>query len=87
MAPERRAAGIRWTRADVFSLGVVLREMCAGRRLFARESEAATLSTLLSDEAASTPSGRNEDPAEAARLDRPRTERRTRSPTSCTTSA
>ena len=40
---SRRAASAVDARADVFALGVVLWELCAGRRLFARDSEAATL--------------------------------------------
>jgi serine/threonine-protein kinase len=61
MAPEQARGAAVDGRADVFSLGVVLWELCTGRRLFARESEAATLSALLSAEPVSPPSAWNEE--------------------------
>ncbi|MFT3916882.1 MAG: serine/threonine-protein kinase [Anaeromyxobacteraceae bacterium] len=61
MAPEQaRGAADVDARADLFALGVVLWELCAGRRLFARESEGATLAALLSGEPISPPSAWNE---------------------------
>ena len=69
MAPEQARGDAVDARADVFSLGVVLWELCAGRRLFARESDAATLAAVLSDEPVSPPSAWNEEvPAELDRV-------------------
>jgi serine/threonine protein kinase len=61
MAPEQARGAAVDARADVFSLGVVLWELCAGRRLFARDTEAATLAALLSDEPVSPPSAWNDE--------------------------
>jgi serine/threonine-protein kinase len=60
MAPEQARGVPVDARADVFSLGVVLWELCAGRRLFVRESEAAALAAVLGDEPPSPPSAWNE---------------------------
>ncbi len=61
MAPEQARSVALDARADVFSLGVILWELCAGRRLFARESEAATLAAVIADEPVSAPSAWNEE--------------------------
>jgi tRNA A-37 threonylcarbamoyl transferase component Bud32 len=61
MAPEQARGEAVDARADVFALGVILWELCAGRRLFARESEAATLGAVLEDAAVSPPSAWNEE--------------------------
>ena len=61
IAPEQARGEAVDGRADVFSLGVVLWEICAGRRLFARESDAATLEALLSTAPVSRPSEWNEE--------------------------
>jgi len=50
MAPEQARGQDVDARADLFALGVILWELCAGRRLFARESEFATFEALTSAE-------------------------------------
>jgi len=61
MPPEQARGASVDARADVFSLGVVLWELCAGRRLFARDSDAATVAAVLSDEPISPPSAWNDE--------------------------
>jgi serine/threonine protein kinase len=60
MAPEQARGEPVDGRADVFALGVVLWELCAGRRLFSRESEAATLAAVLEPGPVGPPSAWNE---------------------------
>jgi serine/threonine protein kinase len=65
MAPEQARGEDVDARADVFAAGVVLWELCSGRRLFARDSEANTLAALLGGDPPSPPSAWNEEvPAE-----------------------
>jgi serine/threonine-protein kinase len=84
MAPEQARGEPVDARADLFALGVVLWELLSGRRLFARDSEAAALAALLSAEPVSRPSEWNEevppelDAAVLSALERD-PERRTRS--------
>jgi len=60
MAPEQARGEPLDGRADLFALGVVLWELCTGRRLFARETEAATLAALLETGPVGPPSAWNE---------------------------
>ncbi|HVZ88850.1 MAG TPA: serine/threonine-protein kinase, partial [Polyangia bacterium] len=49
MSPEQASAEEVDHRADVFALGVVLWEVLTGRRLFRRETELATMRSILDD--------------------------------------
>jgi serine/threonine-protein kinase len=60
MAPEQARGEAVDARVDVFGLGVVLWELLTGRRLFARDSEAATLAAVLEEAGISPPSAWNE---------------------------
>jgi serine/threonine-protein kinase len=60
MAPEQARGEPVDARADVFALGVLLWELCTGRRLFARETDAATLTALLTGDPPSPASAWNE---------------------------
>ncbi len=65
MSPEQARGERVDARADLFSLGVVLWELLAGRRLFGRDGDAATLAAVLAEARVSPPSAWNEDvPAE-----------------------
>ena len=50
MAPEQLTGGIVDERADIFSLGAVLYEMCVGRRPFRGDSAADIVSSILRDQ-------------------------------------
>jgi serine/threonine-protein kinase len=60
MAPEQARGEAADARADLFALGVVLWELLTGTRLFARDTEAATLDLLLRGPVPSAPSAWNE---------------------------
>jgi hypothetical protein len=68
MSPEQlRSRGVD-RRSDVFSTGVVLWELLAGVRLFARETDAATLYAILDDAIPSVQVRRPDVPDELARI-------------------
>jgi serine/threonine protein kinase len=48
MAPEHASNGISDRRSDLFSMGIILWESLAGKRLFRGENNAATLNKILS---------------------------------------
>jgi predicted ATPase len=50
VAPEQIAGGAAGPPADIFSLGIVLYEIAAGRRPFIATSPAATIASILTDE-------------------------------------
>ena len=60
MAPEQARGERVDARADLFSLGALIWELCTGRQLFARATERATVSALLGDETISPPSAWND---------------------------
>ena len=60
MAPEQARGESVDGRADVFAVGVLLWELCTGRRLFARDSDAATLAAVIAPQPISPPSAWNE---------------------------
>ena len=51
MSPEQASARPLDHRTDIFSLGVILYEMLAGRRPFARKTQAETMSAIINDPA------------------------------------
>ena len=68
MSPEQlRSRGVD-RRSDVFSTGVVLWELLAGVRLFARDSDAATLYAILDDDIPSVQARRPDVPDALARI-------------------
>jgi len=50
MSPEQARGAVADHRSDIFSLGVVLYEMLAGRRAFQRETAAETMTAILKEE-------------------------------------
>src|SRR5207244_10509954 len=62
MAPEQMRGGAVDRRADLFSVGVMLWEAAAGRRLWQDLSEAAIVGRMMSGPAIPPPLGRNRLP-------------------------
>jgi serine/threonine protein kinase/Tol biopolymer transport system component len=55
MSPEHVRGADVDSRSDIFSMGVVLYEMAAGRRAFAAESPAETMNAILNDDSPELP--------------------------------
>jgi Tol biopolymer transport system component len=68
MAPEQVRGEATDTRSDVFAFGAVLYEMLSGRRAFARETAAETMTAILREQPAPVTELRPEVPAAIARL-------------------
>jgi serine/threonine-protein kinase len=68
MSPEQLLARGVDRRSDIFSTGVVLWEMLAGRPLFVRDSEAATLYAIMNDPIPSLRRYRPDIPVELERI-------------------
>ncbi|MEZ4313869.1 MAG: serine/threonine-protein kinase [Polyangiaceae bacterium] len=64
MAPEQARGAPTSVRADLFPVGVILWELCAGKRLFLRDNEPATLLALTSAEVPRASESRGELPRE-----------------------
>ncbi|HUL72877.1 MAG TPA: protein kinase [Vicinamibacterales bacterium] len=63
MAPEQVRGLVADARADIFAFGVVLYEMIAGRRAFARATTAETMTAILNDDPPALPADRDVPPA------------------------
>jgi serine/threonine protein kinase/tetratricopeptide (TPR) repeat protein len=68
MSPEQISARPVDHRTDIFSLGVVLHEMCTGRRPFTGQSSAELTSAILRDDPPSLADSRSDLPADLARI-------------------
>jgi serine/threonine-protein kinase len=68
MAPEQARAQKVDRRADIWSLGVILWELLAARRLFQRDTEAATLMAVVAGEVPPLEQVRPELPADVVQL-------------------
>jgi serine/threonine-protein kinase len=68
MSPEQVRGQVTDGRSDVFSLGSVLYEMLSGRRAFARETAAETMTAILHDEPAPLSECGHNVPPSVARL-------------------
>ncbi len=68
MSPEQLRSRGTDRRSDIFSTGVVLWELLTGVRLFARDSDAATLYAIIDDPVPSVRTHRPEIPEELAQI-------------------
>jgi TolB-like protein/Tfp pilus assembly protein PilF len=68
MSPEQVGGETLDARTDIFSLGVVLYEMAAGRRPFAGKNQAETISSILRDTPRPVSEARQEAPRHLSRI-------------------
>jgi len=68
MSPEQVSGRAIDHRTDIFSLGVVLHEMCTGKRPFTGQSSAELTSAILRDDPPPVTDARSDLPADLARI-------------------
>jgi eukaryotic-like serine/threonine-protein kinase len=68
MSPEQISGRALDHRTDIFSLGIMLHEMCTGRRPFEGQSSAELISAILRDDPPSAAAARSDLPSDLVRI-------------------